>query len=134
MAEAAVEKGKKAAKKATRKSKPSENGNGANGNGSKSAKQSETASSKKKREEESIHAKYERVKKGNLHIKDLQNLEAVDLHKLAKKEGISEYMGLSKQQLIFKILKERIRQNGLMYGEGVLEVLPDGFGFLRSPN
>jgi transcription termination factor Rho len=148
MADAAVEKGKKAAKKTTRKKKTPENGNG-NGNGSAkasetasskkkngngSAKPSETASSKKKREEESIHAKYERVKKGNLHIKDLQNLEAVDLHKLAKNEGISEYMGLSKQQLIFKILKERIRQNGLMYGEGVLEVLPDGFGFLRSPN
>ena len=43
-------------------------------------------------------------------------------------------MGLSKQELIFKILKERIQQNGLMYGDGVLEVLPDGFGFLRSPN
>jgi transcription termination factor Rho len=41
-------------------------------------------------------------------------------------------MGLSKQELVFKILKERIRQNGLMYGEGVLEVLPDGYGFLRS--
>lgn len=88
----------------------------------------------KKKEEESIHAKYERVKKGNLHLTDLQNLDAGELHKLAKREGISEYMGLNKQQLIFKILKERIQQNGLMYGEGVLEVLPDGFGFLRSTN
>ncbi len=88
----------------------------------------------KKKEEESIHAKYERVKKGNLHLTDLQNLDAGELHKLAKKEGISEYMGLNKQQLIFKILKERIQQNGLMFGEGVLEVLPDGFGFLRSTN
>jgi len=82
--------------------------------------------------EESIHAKYERIKKGNLHLRDLQNLDAGELHKLAKKEDISGYMGLNKQELIFKILKERIRQNGLMYGEGVLEVLPDGFGFLRS--
>ena len=82
---------------------------------------------------ESTHAKYERIKKGNLHLTDLQNLDAGELHKLAKKEGVNEYMGLDKQQLIFKILKERIRQNGLMYGEGVLEVLPDGFGFLRSP-
>ncbi|MCK4959943.1 MAG: transcription termination factor Rho, partial [Planctomycetes bacterium] len=90
--------------------------------------------SKKQLEEESIHAKYERIKKGDLHLKDLQNLEAGDLHKLAKKEGIQDYMGLSKQELIFKILKERIQQNGLMYGDGVLEVLPDGFGFLRSPN
>ena len=88
---------------------------------------------KKDKEEESIHAKYERIKKGNLHLRDLQDLDAGELHKVAKKEGITDYMGLSKQELVFKILKERIRQNGLMYGEGVLEVLPDGFGFLRSP-
>jgi transcription termination factor Rho len=88
---------------------------------------------KKDREEESIHAKYERIKKGNLHLKDLQDINAAELHKVAKKEGITDYMGLSKQELVFKILKERIRQNGLMFGEGVLEVLPDGFGFLRSP-
>jgi len=100
----------------------------------KSKKTADKKTADKKKEEESIHAKYERVKKGNLHLTDLQNLDAGELHKLAKKEGISEYMGLNKQQLIFKILKERIQQNGLMYGEGVLEVLPDGFGFLRSTN
>ena len=103
--------------------------------GSKKKSKANGDSSKQAEEtEESIHAKYERIKKGNLHLRDLQNLDAGELHKLAKKEGISEYMGLNKQELIFKILKERIRQNGLMYGEGVLEVLPDGFGFLRSPN
>ncbi len=83
--------------------------------------------------DESVHAKYERIKKGNLHLKDLQNLDVVELHKIARTEGVTEYMGLTKQELIFKVLKERIRQNGLMYGEGVLEILPDGFGFLRSP-
>ncbi len=41
---------------------------------------------------------------------------------------------MKKQDLIFKILKERVKLNGLMYGEGTLEVLPDGFGFLRSPD
>ena len=49
-------------------------------------------------------------------------------------EGIIEYTGLKKQDLIFKILKERVKQNGLMFGEGTLEILPDGFGFLRSPD
>ena len=83
--------------------------------------------------DESVHAKYERIKRGNLHITDLQNLDVVELHSIANKEGITEYMGLTKQELIFRILKERIRQDGLMYGEGVLEILPDGFGFLRSP-
>jgi len=87
----------------------------------------------KKEDEESVHEKYERIKKGDLHLKDLQDLDAAELHKVAKKEDIQDYMGLSKQELVFKILKERIQQNGLMYGEGVLEVLPDGYGFLRSP-
>ena len=79
------------------------------------------------------HAKYEEVKRGDLHIKDLQKLDVHALHEIARTEGLTEYTGLSKSELIFKILKERIRQNGLMYGEGVLEILPDGFGFLRNP-
>ena len=88
----------------------------------------------KETEEESIHAKYERVKKGDLYLTDLQKLTVAELHDIARKDNIKEYSALKKQDLIFKILKERIRQNGLMYGEGVLEVLPDGYGFLRNPN
>ena len=84
-------------------------------------------------DEESTHAKYERIKKGNLYLTDLQRLTVAELHEMAKGEGITEYSALKKQDLIFRILKERIRQNGLMYGEGVLEVLPDGYGFLRNP-
>ena len=84
-------------------------------------------------EEESTHAKYERIKKGSLYLTDLQRLAVADLHELANKEGIKDYSAMKKQDLIFRILKERIRQNGLMYGEGVLEVLPDGYGFLRNP-
>jgi transcription termination factor Rho len=88
---------------------------------------------KKKKDDESTHAKYERVKKGSLYLTDLQKLTVAELHDLAKKEGITEYTALKKTDLIFRILKERIRQDGLMYGEGVLEVLPDGYGFLRNP-
>jgi len=87
---------------------------------------------KKESEEESTHAKYERVKKGNLYLTDLQKLTVAELHEIAKAENITEYSALKKQDLIFRILKERIRQDGLMYGEGVLEVLPDGYGFLRT--
>ncbi len=76
---------------------------------------------------------YETLKKGELHITELQKMSMVELLHTAKLEGIKEYTGLKKQELIFKILKERVKQNGLMYGEGVVEVLPDGFGFLRSP-
>ena len=96
----------------------------------------ETKSERKKRkkaEEESTHAKYERIKKGDLYLTDLQKLTVAELHDIAKKEDIKEYTALKKQDLIFRILKERIQQNGLMYGEGVLEVLPDGYGFLRNP-
>jgi len=92
----------------------------------------EPGKTNKKVEHESTHAKYERIKKGNLYLTDLQKLTVTELHDVAKKENIKEYVALKKQDLIFRILKERIRQNGLMYGEGVLEVLPDGYGFLRN--
>jgi hypothetical protein len=88
----------------------------------------EDAEEKRRLEEESTHAKYERIKKGELYLTDLQKLTVAELHDIAKKEGITEYSALKKQDLIFRILKERIRQNGLMYGEGVLEVLPDSCG------
>ena len=94
----------------------------------------EEARKAKKAEEESTHEKYERIKKGSLYLTDLQKLNVAELHEIAKKENIQEYTALKKQDLIFRILKERIRQNGLLYGEGVLEVLPDGYGFLRNPN
>ncbi len=94
----------------------------------------ETSEGTEALDEESTHAKYERIKKGNLYLTDLQKLTVADLHEIAKNEGITEYSALKKQDLIFRILKERIRQNGLMYGEGVLEVLPDGYGFLRNPS
>ena len=79
------------------------------------------------------HEKYERVKRGDLHITDLQKMTVAELHAVAKNENVEDYVGLPKQELIFLILKQRINQNGLLYGEGVLEILPDGFGFLRSP-
>ena len=84
--------------------------------------------------DQEMHAKYERVKRGELHITDLQKMNVAELHDIAKTEGLEEWAGLGKQDLIFKILKGRIQKNGLMFGEGVLEILPDGFGFLRSPD
>ena len=77
---------------------------------------------------------YESLKRGETHIAQLQKMTIPELHDIAKDEGITDYTGLKKQDLIFRILKERVNKNGLMYGEGVLEVLPDGFGFLRSPD
>lgn len=77
---------------------------------------------------------YERAKQGDVHIGELQKLSMAELVEAARKENVTDVTGLSKQDLIFKILKERVRMNGLMFGEGTLEILPDGFGFLRSPD
>ena len=81
-----------------------------------------------------IHDRYDAIKRGEIHLTELQKMTMPQLIAAAKQEGVAEYTGLKKQDLIFKILKERVKQNGLMYGEGTLEVLPDGFGFLRSPD
>jgi transcription termination factor Rho len=82
------------------------------------------------------NSRYEEIKKGNTYITELQHMTIAQLQKAAKEEGVprEEYVGLKKQDLIFRILKERVKANGLMFGEGTLEVLPDGFGFLRSPD
>ncbi len=76
---------------------------------------------------------YEQVKRGELHITALKDMTVAELRKMAKNDRIDGIQGMVKQELIFSIIKNRVRQNGLLYGEGVLEVLPDGYGFLRSP-
>lgn len=76
--------------------------------------------------------KYEEVKKSELYLTKLQKMTIAELVQVAKKEGMVDYSGLKKQDLIFRILKERANKNGLTIGEGVLEILPEGFGFLRS--
>jgi transcription termination factor Rho len=67
-----------------------------------------------------------------LNVARLQQTSYEDLKELAIREGLNELDGINKQELIFSILKTRMKANGLMYGEGTLEILPDGFGFLRS--
>jgi transcription termination factor Rho len=69
----------------------------------------------------------------SLTINDLQQTSLEDLQKLADQDGLQVTAELPKQELIFAILKHRMKINGLMFGEGTLEILPDGFGFLRSP-
>ncbi len=78
--------------------------------------------------------RYEKIKQGEIHIAELQKMSMQQLIDEARQDNVTEVAGLKKQDLIFRILKERVKMNGLMYGEGTLEVLPDGFGFLRSPD
>jgi transcription termination factor Rho len=69
-----------------------------------------------------------------MHLKELKEKKIGDLAELAKGLGIENAAGLRKQDLIFAILQKGAEQNQAIYGEGVLECLPDGFGFLRSPD
>jgi transcription termination factor Rho len=69
-----------------------------------------------------------------LHISELQALNIKDLAKIAKKYKIAEAGKLSKQDLIFAVLQAQAEKHGLIFSEGVLEVLPEGYGFLRSPD
>ena len=69
-----------------------------------------------------------------LDIKNLKDMKISELNKLAKELNANGASGLRKQDLIFKILQAQAEKEGLMFGEGVLEILPEGFGFLRSPN
>jgi len=71
-------------------------------------------------------------KKDDIHIAQLQQMSVGELLEYAEIRNIPDVAGLNKQDLIFRILKEQVKHNGLMYGEGTLEILPDGFGFLRS--
>lgn len=70
----------------------------------------------------------------SLNLRDLKEKKISELTKLAKQLLIEGANFLSKQELIFAILQAETEKNGLTYGEGVLETLPDGFGFLRAPD
>jgi transcription termination factor Rho len=65
-------------------------------------------------------------------VREMQEMRESDLVATARKEGFEPVANSTKQNLIYAILKQRVKRNGLMYGEGTLEILPDGFGFLRS--
>ncbi len=71
---------------------------------------------------------------GYMDIGELKRTSGTNLIKAAKELNIIGISGLRKQDLIFKILQAQAEKAGNMFGEGILEVLPDGFGFLRSPN
>ena len=67
-----------------------------------------------------------------MNILDLKTKSVPELNELAAGVGLTSTSGLRKQELIFKILQAQAQKDGLIYGGGVLEILPDGFGFLRA--
>ena len=68
-----------------------------------------------------------------MNVADLKTNSMVELYDLAMSLNIGDHRNLRRQELIFKILQTQAAQNGQMFAEGVLEIMPDGFGFLRSP-
>ena len=69
-----------------------------------------------------------------MNLKELKEKHISDLVHLAKELGIEGAANLRKQDLVFALLEAQAARNGIVYSEGVLETLPDGFGFLRAPD
>ena len=69
-----------------------------------------------------------------LSLHDLKKMKIEGLTDLAKQYDVENPAGLKRQDLIFAIIKAHADKNGQINADGVLEILPDGFGFIRSPN
>jgi transcription termination factor Rho len=82
----------------------------------------------KKKEEEQ-----EAMSTVSISLAELKDKNITDLAKIAKELNIPGASGMRKQELIFQILRAQTEKSGLIFSEGVLECLPDGFGFLRAP-
>jgi transcription termination factor Rho len=67
-----------------------------------------------------------------MHLTELKGKKIGELTHIAKEMSVENATGLRKQELIFAILQSLVDKNEVIYGEGVLEILPEGFGFLRS--
>jgi transcription termination factor Rho len=76
----------------------------------------------------------QRDSRRGLNITDLKDKSIQQLTQIAKDLNVAGATGMRKQELIFQILKAQTEQSGFIFSEGVLEVLPDGFGFLRAPD
>jgi len=69
-----------------------------------------------------------------MNIVELKDKKISELTEMARGFNIEGAAGMRKQELIFALLQAQIEKDGLIFGEGTLEILPDGFGFLRAPN
>jgi transcription termination factor Rho len=68
-----------------------------------------------------------------MNVAELKAMSMSELNEFAATQNVGEHRSLHRQELIFKILESQAAQSGQMFAEGVLEIMPDGFGFLRSP-
>ncbi len=77
--------------------------------------------------------KYDKAKKEGFDLAALQHMKSKELGEIAKKEKVEHWSDMPRQKLVFEILKAQANRQGLMIGEGTLEIMSDGYGFLRSP-
>jgi len=121
---------------------PRSNGNGLEANKasavapqSASAVESAAEAESKRPAEEPKHAASDHVQgeSNAMHLSDLQKKKIPELNELASSLGLVDWGAMRKHELIFEILRANASRNGALFGKGVLEILPDGFGFLRSP-
>ena len=85
-------------------------------------------------EEEALEAESPETEgKQRLDIRTLKDMSISELTHVARDLEVENPAGMRKQDLIFKILQVQTEREGLIFGEGVLEILPDGYGFLRAP-
>jgi len=102
------------------------------------AVETESAEGVSKAEEATAPRKKQGARAGNktgttLDLAVLKEMSIQKLNQIAKDLGVTGAAGMRKQELIFKILQTQAEKSGLIFAEGVLECLPDGFGFLRAP-
>src|SRR5213593_2782332 len=94
-----------------------------------------TKKQQEERQEEIQDAKIEELKESEvLDIAKLKEMNIATLTQVAKELSVPGASAMRKQELIFKILQAQTEKSGLIFSEGVLECLPDGFGFLRAPD
>ncbi len=100
---------------------------------SEESKPSEPANDRPKEDGRNQKSSNGNAKSDQLNLADLKDMSISELTHIAKEMGIEGASGLRKQELIFKLLAAQTEKSGLIFSEGVLETLPDGFGFLRAP-
>jgi len=99
----------------------------------KSAEAAERAEEQREPQQEEAPRQGALNKRGNLDLGELKEMSIARLNQIARELEIPGVAGMRKQELIFKILQAQAEKAGLIFSEGVIECLPDGFGFLRAP-
>jgi transcription termination factor Rho len=113
---------------------PQENNNGSNGADGAVVQTSSASPAEAGRQPSQQAPQGQQGKPSTLNINDLKDMSIQKLTQVAKDLNVAGATGMRKQDLIFQILKAQTELSGFMFSEGVLEVLPDGFGFLRAPD